>query len=499
MTARILVVDDETGMQIALREVLQRQGHLVTVAPDATTALGCLESQAFELVLSDVRMPEVSGIELLERIRARWPSLPVVIMTAYGTIEDAVDAMKKGAVDYLLKPFSTETIERLVAHQLSRGPVPSDRADAPAGSSWTATEPVAASPSMRQVLEMTCEIADSMAMVLIQGESGTGKEVVARYLHRHSGRGERPFVAVNCAALPEGLLESELFGHEKGAFTGAVISRKGRFELANRGTLLLDEISEMPLALQAKLLRVLQEREIDPVGSQRPVPLDVRVIATTNRDLAAFVAEGNFREDLFYRLQVITIERPPLRERRDDILPLSEYFLRRHCRVNRRPHKQLSPSMRQYLLAQYWRGNVRELENFLERAVLLCKSDEITPDGIFLGPMRPRRLGASDTETSGPAAATSARTGTDRPAPPHARDWAGPAIIVPDEQITLEEMERRLILQTLDRVGGNRTRAADILGVSVRTIRNKLHHYGLVGYMADRSAAPVAKGAAGAT
>ena len=312
-------------------------------------------------------------------------------------------------------------------------------------------------------------MADSVATVLLQGESGSGKEVIARYIHQLSGRGSGPFVAVNCAALPEGLLESELFGHEKGAFTGAVQSRKGKFELANKGTLLLDEVSEMPLPLQAKLLRVLQEREIDPIGAQRPVSLDVRVIATTNRNLVQYVQEGNFREDLFYRLQVISIPVPPLRERREDILPLSDYFVRRHCRTNRRALKKLSNEMRDYLLAQPWRGNVRELENFLERAVLLCQSEQIHPGNIYLGTFGQTQMPAPQPS---PFAAPTMQQTVLPPLPADAVDKTLPGI-------TLEEMERRLILQTLEQVNGNRTRAADMLGVSVRTIRNKLSQYGI--------------------
>jgi two-component system response regulator FlrC len=480
-------------MQAALREVLQRQGYEVTVSPDARTALQRLESGPVDLVITDVRMPEISGIELLDRVRTRWPAMPVLVMTAYGTIEDAVDAMKKGAADYLIKPFSSETVEQIVADLLRRqrdaslcqGPA----ADSPAADArpqCVSADPVVVSPASREVFALAREVADSVATVLIQGGSGTGKEVLARYIHRHSSRRDRPFVAVNCAALPEGLLESELFGHEKGAFTGAVLARKGKFELANHGTLLLDEVSEMPFALQAKLLRVLQEREIDPIGSQRSVPLDVRVIATTNRDLASHVEEGRFREDLYYRLQVITIEIPPLRERPEDIIPLSEFFVRRHCRANRRPLKRLGPALRGYLLTQPWRGNVRELENFLERAVLLCKSEEIAPESIFLPTHSLRSPAPTANGGEGIAAhpASPAKligTGAKDHSAGRISGGCGPLspLIGPGEVVTLEEMERRLILQTLEQVGGNRTRAASLLGVSVRTIRNKLNLYGL--------------------
>lgn len=513
MTSRILIVDDEVGMQIALREVLQRQGYRLTVASDAMEALGKLESETFDLILTDVRMPEMTGLELLERVRARWPETDVLVMTAYGTIEDAVDAMKKGAADYLLKPFSSETVEEIVTRLLERRkksciepPEPLEKGAKGSGGaqgSGRLQEPIAASESMQQLMALSREVADSTATILIQGESGTGKEVLARYIHHHSGRRSSNFVALNCAALPEGLLESELFGHEKGAFTGAVLARKGKFELANHGTLLLDEISEMALSLQAKLLRALQEREIDPIGSQRPVPLNVRVIATTNRNLADFTESGHFREDLYYRLQVIMLEIPPLRERREDILPLSDFFVRRLCRINRRPRKRIGNAMRRYLLERSWRGNVRELENFLERAVLLCKSDEITPDNVFLDGeylrtptfVKPRDLGetraAGVGNREGESSSLPFRSGAAesraplRPSPISPQygqtDRAGRPILAAGELVTLEEMERRLILKTLQEVNGNRTRAADLLGVSVRTIRNKLNLYGIGG------------------
>jgi DNA-binding NtrC family response regulator len=479
MTARILVVDDEVGMQIALREVLQRQNHIVTIAGDGMAALNYLETQTFDLVLSDVRMPEVTGIELLERVRTRRPELPVVIMTAFGTIEDAVEAMKKGASDYLLKPFSSEAIESVVNGILRQRGEKRPEEDSTEVSDEaievSSANPIAISPRMREILDVAREVADSVATVLIQGESGTGKEVLARYIHHYSGRTDRSFVAINCAALPEGLLESELFGHEKGAFTGAVIARKGKFELANRGTLLLDEVSEMPLVLQAKLLRALQEREVDPIGAQRPVPLDVRVIATTNRDLASYVNEGNFREDLFYRLQVIAIEIPPLRERYEDILPLAEYFLRRHCRMNRRPRKRLSVAMKDYMVEQDWPGNVRQLENFIERAVLLCREEEIRPDNVhmFSSVAAPMMLPRNDR-----LEVSTAMGGGETYSGETLEDRAGPVLSYPQDHVTLEEMEKRMILQTLQKVGGNRTRAADMLGVSVRTIRNKLNQYG---------------------
>jgi DNA-binding NtrC family response regulator len=464
--SRVLIVDDEEGMQTALREVLSRRSIRVDCAGDGESALELIDRTGYSLVLSDVRMPGITGLQLLEKARARRPEMPFVMMTAYGSIEDAVEAMKMGARDYLIKPFSFETVEAVVGGILE-GPGPGGETSRPAagkpGNGGSKPRMVAVDVSMKRLLGIVEEIADGTATVLIQGESGVGKEVLAREIHRRGGRREKPFVAVNCAALPEGLLESELFGHEKGSFTGAILTRKGKFEQANEGMLLLDEISEMPLSLQAKLLRVLQEREIEPIGSARPVPLDIRVVATTNRSLSDWVKEGRFREDLFYRLNVITLSIPPLRERAEDILPLAEMFLEKHCRGNNRPRKRMSADLQRYLLEQPWRGNVRELENFIERAVLLCREEEISVETLFLDGGALGRLGDMGQDLG---------------------DWAarrGNGSSLADQCVTLEEMEKRMILKTLDRVGGNRTRAAEQLGVSVRTVRNKLHQYGLQG------------------
>jgi len=473
--SRVLVVDDEEGMQMALREVLSRRSIRVDCASDGAKALELLEKAPYSLVLSDVRMPGMTGMELLSKAAACRPGTAFVMMTAYGSIEDAVEAMKMGARDYLIKPFSFETVESVVAGVLDGAAA--DPTEAGVSSSrprpfqaWGSNEAplsrkgmIAVDGSSRRLLALVDEIADGMATVLIQGESGVGKEVLAREIHRRSPRRQGPFVAVNCAALPEGLLESELFGHEKGSFTGAILTRKGKFEQANGGTLMLDEISEMPLNLQAKLLRVLQEHEIEPIGSARPVPLDIRVIATTNRPLGEWVKDGRFREDLFYRLNVISLAIAPLRERRDDTLPLAEYLLEKHCRRNGRPLKKISPELRSYLLSQDWPGNVRELENFIERAVLLCRDLEVRPDNIYL---------------PGQAVAPEGRAQQCADDP---RLSAASEAILGDEPLTLEEVEKRMIIQTLERVGGNRTRAAEQLGVSVRTVRNKLHQYGLQG------------------
>ena len=475
---RVLVVDDEEGMQIALREVLSRRSLTVDVASDATQALEMIDQAPYALVLSDVRMPGLTGIDLLSKASIKCPGIPFIMMTAYGSIEDAVEAMKMGARDYLIKPFSSEAVETVVMGVLEGKTEKSDEADGPAAAPGSGPKlrgansktMIVASAAMRRIVALAGEVADGMATILIQGESGVGKEVLAREIHRRGPRRDGPFVAVNCAALPEGLLESELFGHEKGSFTGAILSRKGKFEQANGGTILLDEISEMPLSLQAKLLRVLQEHEIEPVGSNKPVSLDIRVIATTNRPLAEWAKEGRFREDLFYRLNVITLTIPPLRERREDIPPLADALLEKHCRRNSRPRKRLSASLQSYLLTQEWRGNVRELENFIERAVLLCRDEEIRLESLFL----PDAQGGSAPMPQMPEI-------VEMPGSALAESHAAGARLDPDSPLTLDEMERRIIIQTLERVGGNRTRAAEQLGVSVRTVRNKLHQYGLHG------------------
>ncbi|MBN1516392.1 sigma-54-dependent Fis family transcriptional regulator [Candidatus Sumerlaeota bacterium] len=486
MAERILIVDDEEGMRQALKQVLTRAGYSVELAEDGASAWKALQDSQtdgckFDLVMSDVRMPEMNGEELLRRTRELDNPPPMIIMTAFGAIEDAVGMMKAGARDYLLKPFSSETAEqaaRWVLEAEHRGFAESSLEGAHEDHAYKSRDSsvsrkaslplhlIAVDSKMKRLLAIADDVANSDATILIRGESGVGKEIIARYLHLHSARQDRPFVAINCAAVPETLLESELFGHVKGSFTGATIDRRGHFERANHGTILLDEISEMPLSLQAKLLRVLQEREIMPVGGEQPMQLDIRVLATTNRRLEESVEQGDFREDLYYRLNVITLEIPALRQRKGDILPLANYFLERHCKQNRRPLKRLGAAMEQYLLSQAWRGNVRELENFLERAVLLCKDEVIAPEKIYLG-----STGVEDA----PAGETAVAYASNSAASPVAESFIqGPSM-------TLEEMEKQLILATLEKVNGNRTRAADMLGVSVRTIRNKLTQYGLAG------------------
>lgn len=350
----------------------------------------------------------------------------------------AVEAMKLGAHDFMAKPFNIDAIKALCALAANNG-TPKQKTDG--GDRYAI---ITQNTTMMSLIQEIKDVADSQASVFIQGESGTGKELFARLIHNHSHRSGNPFVAVNCAALPETLLESELFGHEKGAFTGAVSQKKGKFEAAHQGTLLLDEISEMDSKLQSKLLRVLQEREIDRVGGMRPVPIDVRVIATTNRDIDSFIEEGQFRQDLYYRLNVIPVTLPPLRERKDDIPLLAAYFVKKYNLLDKRNVKNLTIEALQTLAQMDWKGNVRELENVIERAVLRCKSDQISPADLFLPGISLQQ----------PSAATDFSPTT-----------------------TLKEMEKQIIFNALDHTNGNRTHAAEILGISVRTLRNKLNEY----------------------
>ena len=481
MPLRVLIVDDEQGMRAALKEVLSRLQYETETAEDGYAAMELLDAaekagRPFSLVLSDVRMPKMDGLELLQRIQSRPTPPPVVIMTAFGTIEDAVSTMQQGARDYLLKPFSAEAVEQVVRRILTETAEEKQRKEQEQASERPASNGgkqkngkfVAADAQTKRLLAMADEVANSNATIFIMGESGVGKEVLARYIHHRSSRREQPFVAINCAALPEGLLESELFGHLKGSFTGAILNRKGHFEMANHGTILLDEISEMPMSLQVKLLRVLQEREINPVGAGEPISLDIRVLATTNRNLEKLVEDGGFRQDLYFRLNVIALEIPPLRHRPADIHPLAEHFVRQQCRRNRRPLKKIGRELEQYMLQQAWKGNARELENFIERAVLLCKEEEISPENIFLN-------GFFNTS---PVAGHQRTLDYGARAPENLTS-AQPQSLFAGPTLTLEEMEKGLILSTLEKVNGNRTRAADLLGVSVRTIRNKLNHYGL--------------------
>jgi len=440
-TLPVLVVEDDADLREALTDTLELAGYTAIAAPDAEQALAWLDKGNPGLVLSDVQMPGMDGHALLRSLKGRRPDIPVILMTAYGQIDRAVQAIRDGAADYLPKPFEPDRLLATVARYYRQAGEPSSLGV------------IAEDPTSRALLELARRVAASEAAVLLTGESGVGKEVFARYIHQHSSRIKGPFVAVNCAAIPENLLESVLFGHEKGAFTGASTTQPGKFEQANGGILLLDEISELPLNLQAKLLRVLQEREVERVGARSPVSLDVRVIAATNRDLAAWVREGKFREDLFYRLNVFPLEIPPLHERPADIAPLARHFLKRSEQLVGRSGFSLSGAALAELTGYTWPGNIRELCNVIQRAMILASEAEIRPEHLML-----------------PKSSTRAQ-------PETARDMGFPG------EVGLKDVERETILGTLKRMEGSRRRTAEALDMSERTLRHKLKQYRESGFL----------------
>ncbi len=435
-TRPILLVEDDARLRAALAETLRLAGFEVCEAADGSAALQVLAATPVAAVVTDYQMQPMDGSTLLTRIRDRLPQLPVLMTTAYGSIEHAVASMLAGATDYLVKPFPAEALverlERLVSRALP------------------ASGMIAEDPATLEALALAGRVAASDTTVLLSGESGTGKEVFARFIHQHSARARGPFVAINCAAIPEHMLEALLFGHEKGAFTGAHEARAGKFEQAQGGTLLLDEISEMQPALQAKLLRVLQEREVERIGGRGAVRLDVRVLATTNQDLRALVRAGRFREDLYYRLSVFPISLPPLRQRPADVLPLARHFVAAACGKGR-PLPALSTAATAALLAYGWPGNVRELANLMQRAVILCGARAIEPGDLHFE--------ADAAGATAPAAIA-----------PAAGPDASAACALQDN---LQQVEGRLILEAIERAG-NRKRAAELLGISPRTLRYKL-------------------------
>jgi len=464
------VVDDEQNMRIALYEALSRNGYEVSVAENGQMALEMVEKSPPDMLITDIKMPTLDGIALLRRVKAIRPSLPVVIVTGFATVDTAVEAMKQGAVDYIIKPFSVEVIEETVARVFASGaalPVSAPAVvrvkNAEQEAAATSRPVIGQDEQLLKLLAKAKSVASSKATVLILGESGTGKEVFARYIHEQSDRRDAPFVALNCAALPEGLLESELFGHEKGAFTGAIATKKGKFELAEGGTLLLDEIGEIPLHLQAKLLRVLQEEEVDRLGGKAPTKVDVHVLATTNRDLKEAAAAGEFRQDLYYRLNVIPLRLPPLRERPADIPLLAAYFVEKYAARYKKPVKQLSRAAMELFLANPWPGNVREMENLVERAVLLSLGDALEPWDFWDDVEMPPAVAAPAV-----AAGNGAEVSTG--------EGAG-------EVRSLRDVERQMILQALQKTDDNRTHAAQLLGISVRTLRNKLQEYREQGHL----------------
>ncbi|MGA1597894.1 MAG: sigma-54-dependent transcriptional regulator [bacterium] len=472
----ILIVDDEVEMRIAMSETLKHCGYPVELSHNALDALKKVKEKEYSLVITDMTMPKRSGLELLKDIKSLDPSKPVIMVTAYATIDTAVEAMKEGAFDYVTKPFNfdqfTFVVERALDYKDHRGSttqVAAPAAKKATGTSETYKEIVTQNKDMLNLLKVANNVANSKATILIQSESGTGKELLAHHIHRNSERATKPFVAINCAALPETLLESELFGYKKGAFTGANADHRGKFEQAHTGTILLDEISEMALPLQAKLLRVLQEQEVDKVGGKEPISVDVRVIATTNRAMMEMVESGKFREDLYFRLNVIPLALPPLRERKDDIPLLVEHFLSKHARLNARELPVISQEALDVLMNYNWRGNVRELENVIERALLLCDGKEIQPHNLLMHSQTGSRSINEDLAAAAGGTASAA-------APASAASSSGSTLGI-EVGMSMREAEKKLIFETLRQTKGNRTHAAQILGISIRTLRNKLNEY----------------------
>jgi two-component system, NtrC family, response regulator HydG len=450
MNPKILIVDDDPTHCRMLETVLDAEGYETDRAHDGRQALEKIEAGFFDLILMDIRMAHVDGIEALERIKLFNPELPVIMMTAYSSISTAVRAMKAGAYDYLTKPLDIDELKMLVTKALRHHHLEKENLflKEQLGSRFDAANMIGRSAAMHRVLETVAMVAPTEATVLIQGESGTGKELIANAIHQNSPRKDRPLVKVNCAALPETLLESELFGHEKGAFTGAVGARKGRFQMAHQGTIFLDEIGEMPISTQSKILRVLQEREFEPIGSSKSIQVDTRIVTATNKNLPDEIKANRIREDLYYRINVVSITAPALRDRKEDIPLLAEHFLKRYAEKNRRSLKGFSPKAMDLLMRYRWPGNVRELENVIERAVIMSRGQSILVDAF------PNSIkGANDGHS-------------------HSDDEQ-------DSGKSLKAMEKKMILSTLEEAGGNRTHCARILGISRRTLQLKLKEYGV--------------------
>jgi two-component system NtrC family response regulator len=451
----ILVVDDELNYLTVMEALLEEAGYEVITAGSGLEAIKIAGDSDLDLVLTDMKMPKMSGIELLDEMRRLYPDLPVIIMTAYGTVEKAVTAMKKGAFDYILKPFKNEEILVTIAkalelrHLLLKNRLLNQEMDKKYGFPNIVGE----SRSMQEILALVKRVAQSRATVLITGESGTGKELIARAIHQVSNRAAKSFISVNCGALTETLLESELFGHERGAFTNAVTMRKGRFELADGGTLFMDEVAEMSQALQVKLLRILQEMEFERVGGTRTIKVDVRMVAASNRDLKEEVEAGRFREDLFYRLNVVHLQLPPLRQRQEDIPLLATHFISKYVAENLRDKTRITPEALKVLVQYDWPGNVRELENVMERAVILCSDNVIAPQDL------PAELAPSGSES---------KLEIDRFIPLHTP--------LPE---ALESIEEQMIRRALEKSGQVQVRAAEILGITKSLLQYKLKKYHL--------------------
>ncbi|MEL6347994.1 MAG: sigma-54 dependent transcriptional regulator [Myxococcota bacterium] len=451
MRGRILIVDDEPSIRKVLHAQLKRAGYDVTTAPDGAAAIARLEAEPFALLISDLKMPGVGGMELLSFCKVNLPGLPVILITAHGTVDSAVEAIKIGAYDYITKPFDRDELQSVIAKALRAGAANSRSLHEDAAGRFAI---IGRTPAMRRIYDRIEKVADKPSTVLITGESGTGKELVASALHDNSSRQDKPFIRVNCGAIPESLFESELFGHEKGAFTGAAASKPGRFELADKGTLFLDEIGELPLGMQVKLLRVLQDGSFERVGGLRSQTVDVRLIAATNRDLHQEVKDGNFREDLFYRLSVIPISLPPLRERIDDIPLLVEHFIKKFNPRLGTDIKSLTPEALAALMAHSWPGNIRELENLMERSMLLSDPDITMMSVQDLSGLRVA-LGLEESEPLNEMGL---------------KDYV---------RVHTERLERAHIQRALEASGNNVTHAAKRLGISRKSLQIKMRLYKL--------------------
>jgi two-component system, NtrC family, response regulator AtoC len=446
----ILIVDDELNIRDGLKAVLHKPDYKILTAGDGLSALALLKKEPVDLLISDIRMPKMDGLALQEEVMKWFPGLPIILLTAYGSIETAVEAMRKGAYDFLTKPLNLDKLELVVARALERKKLGEENQQLKSAlnKKQILQNIVGHSKVMLALFEKIKAIAETKSTVLIYGESGTGKELIASAIHRLSPRKEAPFVAVNCSALSENLLESELFGHEKGSFTGAVSRKDGRFKMADKGTLFLDEVGDLPQKMQIKLLRVIQERTFEPVGSNNPITVDVRFLTATNRDLKKMVEQGEFREDLYYRLDVVKLELPPLRERKEDIPLLVDYFIKYFCDEMKRPVKFVSQDALQLLIRYSWPGNVRELKNTLENIVIFSKKKTIDQEEI------PEAL----------------RNDNGKKAPETGKEC---------QNMNLVENEKKLILRALEECKYNKTSAAEKLGMSRRTIHRKIKEFGL--------------------
>lgn len=462
MSNTILVVEDDAGLREALIDTLEMSGIACVAADSAEQAMIQLKKSEFSLVVSDVQMGAMSGLDLLRSIKLNYPDLPVLMMTAYATIDDAVEAMRLGAIDYMAKPFAPEVLLNMVSRYLPEKPKDTDG-------------PIVADPSSIALLELASKVARSDASVMVLGPSGSGKEVLARYIHDKSNRCDAPFVAINCAAIPENMLEATLFGYEKGAFTGAIQACPGKFEQAQGGTILLDEITEMDLGLQAKLLRVLQEREVERLGARKTISLDVRVLATSNRDLKEAVADNQFREDLYYRLNVFPLMWRPLCERPGDIIVLAKHLIERHLVKNKEPLATLDGAAEQKLLSHAWPGNVRELDNVIQRALILRTGNVIGEQAIFIENLMQAPINSMPKQEIAPEQAnTPSGAYYDDKITPAEVSGSLPSVDTGSYKDELKDKEHKIILETLARCQGKRKDVAQTLGISPRTLRYKL-------------------------